>query len=167
ELYLAAADLGPVLVDRVKRGPDRGHWRVDEVRSPVVFWERSQLDEDGALVRAGRHATDRTARCGARPVSPAVRGAGGLAEEDVPAERADGLAHRALGGAARPGGAGAPRGRPPRRGAPSVSLNRGPVSDDGRCGVGAPTPAPADPPASAAAAPRRRRAERGGRTEKR
>jgi len=50
ELYLAAADLGPVLVDRVKRGPDRGHWRVDEVRSPVVFWERSQLDEDGALV---------------------------------------------------------------------------------------------------------------------
>ena len=50
ELYLAAADLGPVLVDKVKRGPDRGHWRVDEVRSPVVFWERAQLDEDGALV---------------------------------------------------------------------------------------------------------------------
>jgi hypothetical protein len=50
ELYLAATDLGPVLVDKVKRGPDRGHLRVDEVRSPVVYWERSQLDEDGALL---------------------------------------------------------------------------------------------------------------------
>ena len=42
---------GAVLVDRVKRGPDKGTWRVDEVRSPVVFWERSQPDEDGALRR--------------------------------------------------------------------------------------------------------------------
>ena len=71
ELYLAAADLGPVLVDRVKRGPDRGHWRVDEVRSPVVFWERSQLDEDGALVAgqlwAELEVTPQTGRRDAAP----------------------------------------------------------------------------------------------------
>jgi len=71
ELYLGAADLGPVLVDRVKRGPDRGHWRVDEVRSPVVFWERSQLDEDGALVAGQLWAElDVTPQTGRRDASP-------------------------------------------------------------------------------------------------
>jgi len=50
DVYLAAAEIGPVLVDSVKRGPDKGSWRVDEVRSPVIFWERSTLDEDGALL---------------------------------------------------------------------------------------------------------------------
>jgi len=71
ELYLAAADLGPVLVDRVKRGPDRGHWRVDEVRSPVVFWERSQVDEDGALVSGELWAElDVTPQTGRRDAAP-------------------------------------------------------------------------------------------------
>ena len=71
ELYLAAADLGPVLVDKVKRGPDRGHWRVDEVRSPVVFWERSQLDEDGALVAGQLWAElDVTPQTGRRDAAP-------------------------------------------------------------------------------------------------
>ncbi len=71
ELYLAAADLGPVLVDRVKRGPDKGTWRVDEVRSPVVFWERSQPDEDGAL-RAGElwAELDVTPQTGRRDAAP-------------------------------------------------------------------------------------------------
>lgn len=71
ELYLAAADLGPVLVDRVKRGPDKGTWRVDEVRSPVVFWERSRLDEDGAL-RAGElwAELDVTPQTGRRDAAP-------------------------------------------------------------------------------------------------
>ena len=71
ELYLAAADLGPVLVDRVKRGPDKGAWRVDEVRSPVVFWERSQLDEEGAL-RAGElwAELDVTPQTGRRDAAP-------------------------------------------------------------------------------------------------
>jgi hypothetical protein len=50
DVYLAAADIGPVLVDSVKRGPDKGSWRVDEVRSPVIFWERSTVDEDGAML---------------------------------------------------------------------------------------------------------------------
>jgi hypothetical protein len=47
-LYLAASDAGPVLVDRIKRGPDKGSWRVDEVRSPVIYFERSRTDEEGA-----------------------------------------------------------------------------------------------------------------------
>jgi hypothetical protein len=50
ELYLAASALGPVLVDKVKRGPDKGSWRVDEVRSPVVFWQRCSLNDDGELM---------------------------------------------------------------------------------------------------------------------
>ncbi len=50
EVYLAAPALGPVLVDRVKRGPDKGAYRVDEVRSPVIFWERSALNEEGELL---------------------------------------------------------------------------------------------------------------------
>ncbi len=49
EVYLAAPELGPVLVDRVKRGPDKGAFRVDEVRSPVIFWERCRRNEEGEL----------------------------------------------------------------------------------------------------------------------
>lgn len=50
EAYLAASEIGPVLVDRVKRGPDKGAWRVDEVRSPVLFFERSRRTKEGALL---------------------------------------------------------------------------------------------------------------------
>jgi hypothetical protein len=50
ELYLAATDCGPLLVDKVKRGRDKGAWRVDEVRSPVIFWERSSTNEEAELV---------------------------------------------------------------------------------------------------------------------
>jgi hypothetical protein len=50
DLYLAASTIGPVTVDKVKRGPDKGFWRVDEVRSPVIFFERSRLNEDGELL---------------------------------------------------------------------------------------------------------------------
>jgi hypothetical protein len=48
--YLAASDIGPVQVDRIKRGPDKGAWRVDEVRSPVLYYERSHTDDEGALL---------------------------------------------------------------------------------------------------------------------
>ena len=41
DLYLVASDIGPAIVDKVKRGPDKGFWRIDEVRSPVIFMERS------------------------------------------------------------------------------------------------------------------------------
>jgi hypothetical protein len=50
ELYLVASEIGPALVDKVKRGPDKGSWRVDEVRSPVIFFERSRMNEEGELV---------------------------------------------------------------------------------------------------------------------
>jgi hypothetical protein len=50
EAYLSAPEIGPVLVDRVKRGPDKGAWRVDEVRSPVLFFERSRRTEAGELL---------------------------------------------------------------------------------------------------------------------
>lgn len=50
ELYLAAPEIGDVIVDKMKRGPDKGYWRVDEVRSPVIFIERSRLNEDGELL---------------------------------------------------------------------------------------------------------------------
>jgi hypothetical protein len=52
-LYLALPEAGPVKVDKVKRGPDRGKWMVMEVTSPVIHWQRSIPDEHGAI-RSGR-----------------------------------------------------------------------------------------------------------------
>jgi len=69
--YLAAPDCGPVQVDRVKRGPDKGAWRVDEVRSPVIYYERSRVDEEGALLSgklwAELEITPQTGRRSAAP----------------------------------------------------------------------------------------------------
>ncbi|HZH04265.1 MAG TPA: hypothetical protein VEY30_10795 [Myxococcaceae bacterium] len=48
--YLVASEIGPALVDKIKRGPDKGAWRVDEVRSPVIYFERSRPNEDGELL---------------------------------------------------------------------------------------------------------------------
>jgi hypothetical protein len=71
EVYLAAPELGPVLVDKVKRGPDKGAWRVDEVRSPVIFWERSTRNEDGELVCGQLWAElDVTPETGRRTAAP-------------------------------------------------------------------------------------------------
>lgn len=50
DLYLVASQIGPALVDKIKRGPDKGLWRIDEVRSPVIFLERSRRNEEGELV---------------------------------------------------------------------------------------------------------------------
>ena len=50
DMYFAAEHLGEVLVAKVKRGPDKGNWRVDEIRSPVVYFERSRINEDGELL---------------------------------------------------------------------------------------------------------------------
>lgn len=71
DFYLAAAELGPVEVDRVKRGPDKGYWRVDEVNSPVIFFQRSVVNEDGELV-AGRlwAELDITPQTGRRDAGP-------------------------------------------------------------------------------------------------
>ena len=71
ELYLVASEIGPALIDKVKRGPDKGHWRIDEVRSPVIFWQRSRLNEEGELLSGQLWAeldiTQQTGRKNAAP----------------------------------------------------------------------------------------------------
>jgi hypothetical protein len=72
DVYLVASDIGPALVDKIKRGPDKGHWRVDEVRSPVIFWERSRLNDDGELLSGQLWAElDITAQTGRQNAAPA------------------------------------------------------------------------------------------------
>jgi hypothetical protein len=44
--YLAAGD---VIGYPLKRGQHRGRWKIDEVKSPVVYFFRSQMDEEGQL----------------------------------------------------------------------------------------------------------------------
>ena len=44
--YFAAGD---VMGYPIKKGPDRGRWKIDEVKSPVIFFSRSLPDEDGEL----------------------------------------------------------------------------------------------------------------------
>ena len=69
--YLAASDVGPVRVDKVKRGPDKGFWRVDEVRSPVIFYERCTTNEEGELVAGKIWAElDVTPQTGRRTAQP-------------------------------------------------------------------------------------------------
>lgn len=69
--YLAASELGDVLVDKVKRGQDKGSWRVDEVRSPVIYFERSRTNEEGALLSGKLWAElDVTPQTGRRTAAP-------------------------------------------------------------------------------------------------
>ncbi len=71
ELYLAASEVAPVLVDPIKRGPDKGFWRVDEVRSPVIFWERCRKNEEGELLSGQLWAElDITQQTGRRDPAP-------------------------------------------------------------------------------------------------
>src|SRR3954471_7622735 len=44
--YLAAGD---VIGSPIKKGPQRGQYRIDEVASPVIYFFRSRLDEGGEL----------------------------------------------------------------------------------------------------------------------
>ncbi len=71
ELYLVASEIGAAIVDKVKRGPDKGHWRIDEVRSPVIYWQRSRLNDEGELLSAQLWAeldvTEQTGRKNAAP----------------------------------------------------------------------------------------------------
>jgi hypothetical protein len=71
EVYFVASEIGPALVDQVKRGPDKGFWRIDEVKSPVIFWQRSVLNDDGELLSGQLWAElDVTAQTGRRDVAP-------------------------------------------------------------------------------------------------
>src|SRR3954470_10784202 len=47
DAYSLAA--GDVIGHQIKKGPDRGRFRIDEVVSPVIYFCRSRLDEDGEL----------------------------------------------------------------------------------------------------------------------
>jgi len=51
--YLAVERLGPVVVHPVKRGPDKGMLRIEEVPSPVFHYERCLPNAEGELL-AGR-----------------------------------------------------------------------------------------------------------------
>jgi hypothetical protein len=66
--YLAAGD---VIGYALKKGKDRGRWKIDEVLSPVIFFSRSLPDEDGEL-RSGSfwaetESSGDNARTGATP----------------------------------------------------------------------------------------------------
>lgn len=50
DMYLVASEIGPAEVSPVKRGKEKGFWRIDEVRSPVIFYERSRMNEEGELL---------------------------------------------------------------------------------------------------------------------
>jgi len=70
DYYLAAGD---VTGRPVKRGKERGKWKIDEVVSPVVFLSRSLPDENGEL-RSGyfwaeTEAAGDNARTGGKPVA--------------------------------------------------------------------------------------------------
>lgn len=71
DLYLVASEIGAAIVDKVKRGPDKGSWRIDEVRSPVIFFERCRKNEEGELVSgtmwAEMEVTPQTGRKDAAP----------------------------------------------------------------------------------------------------
>ncbi|HEY6911403.1 MAG TPA: hypothetical protein VI356_18635 [Myxococcales bacterium] len=67
--YLAAGD---VIGYALKKGKDRGKWKIDEVLSPVIFFSRSLPDEDGEL-RSGyfwaeTESSGDNARTGGKPV---------------------------------------------------------------------------------------------------
>jgi hypothetical protein len=67
--YLAAGD---VTGYPIKKGKDRGKWKIDEVLSPVIFFSRSVPDESGEL-RSGffwaeTEASGDNARTGGKPV---------------------------------------------------------------------------------------------------
>lgn len=71
DLYLCASDIGPAEVDVVKRGRDKGFWRIDEVKSPVIFWQRSLMNDDGELLSGQLWAElEITAQTGRRDAAP-------------------------------------------------------------------------------------------------
>lgn len=67
--YLAAGD---VTGYPIKKGKERGKWKIDEVASPVIYFARSLPDEDGEL-RSGyfwaeTESAGDNARTGGKPV---------------------------------------------------------------------------------------------------
>lgn len=52
--YLGAPEVGPITIDKVKRGPNKGKLMILEVVSPVIHYSRSIYDEEGKVLRSGR-----------------------------------------------------------------------------------------------------------------
>lgn len=52
--YLAAPGCGPIQVDKIKRGPNKGKWMILEIVSPVIHYERSLVDPEDGSLRSGR-----------------------------------------------------------------------------------------------------------------
>ena len=80
----------------MKRGPDKGFWRIDEVRSPVIFWERCVVNEEQRALSgqlwAELDVTRRPAARTPRPTCSALASSSSsLDEEDVPQEPPQGL----------------------------------------------------------------------------
>ena len=55
----------------IKKGQNRGRWKIDEVKSPVVYFARSEMDEEGQL-RSGyfwaeTEASGDNSRIGGKP----------------------------------------------------------------------------------------------------
>jgi len=68
--YLAAGD---VIGYPIKKGKERGKWKIDEVISPVIYFSRSLRDDDGDL-RSGyfwaeTEAAGDNSRTGGKPVA--------------------------------------------------------------------------------------------------
>ena len=51
--YLALPQFGELVSREVRKGPHKGMLELDEIRSPVIHYERSRPDEDGEL-RSGK-----------------------------------------------------------------------------------------------------------------
>src|SRR3984893_19340010 len=60
--YLAAGD---VIGYPIKRGKERGRWKIDEVASPVIYFLRSLPDDEGEL-RSGYFWAETAAEGGHR-----------------------------------------------------------------------------------------------------
>lgn len=71
DVYLVASEIGAALVDKIKRGKDKGSWRINEVSSPVIFWERCKKNDDDELVSGQLWAeTEITQQTGRRDAAP-------------------------------------------------------------------------------------------------
>jgi hypothetical protein len=44
--YLALPSAGEIVMREIRRGPHRGLLEIDEIRSPVIHWERCRMEDD-------------------------------------------------------------------------------------------------------------------------
>jgi len=54
EYYLGIPGAGPITIDKIKRGPNKGQLMILEVISPVIHFDRSSIDHDEKRLQSGR-----------------------------------------------------------------------------------------------------------------